>query len=122
MKLFPSFSSFLIRQIGTLVAVKSGALEKMAAKNFIYAPHLALEGEPALMSAIKRHQPSTLVIGANRVGEDVLTVWDSILPNESKLIIRRGTSTAAIDVAKAKKLGITVENTAHVNSIETDSI
>lgn len=107
----------LIRNIKTLVAVKSDAMEQMAGKNFIYEPNLAKD-EQALIQAIKKHKPDTLVVGANRVGKDALNSWANLVSKESKLIIRRGTSTAAIDIDEAKRLGIEVENTPHVNSVE----
>jgi len=93
-----------------------------------------LAARPAeLAAALARLRPHTLVVGANAVDAEALDSWaaatrsDSAGTNDrergdpdrgdrSLLLVRRGTSLAAIDLAAAARLGITVRNTPEVNA------
>ncbi|MCK9924390.1 FAD-dependent oxidoreductase [Frankia sp. AgPm24] len=80
-----------------------------------------LAGSPAgLVEALVTLRPHTLVVGANAVDATVLTRWAMAVrrthDRRSLLLVRRGTSLAAIDLGVATQLGITVRNTPEVNA------
>ncbi|MCM3886425.1 FAD-binding oxidoreductase [Frankia sp. R82] len=80
-----------------------------------------LAGSPAgLLDAVVALRPHTLVVGANAVDATTLTRWAMAVRRTDDrrplLLVRRGTSLAAIDLGVAAQLAITVRNTPEVNA------
>ncbi len=97
----------------------SARLAAMAAGPATLRPRLATRPD-LLADALVELRPHTLVVGANAVPADALARWAAAVratgDDRALVLIRRGTSLAAVDLAAAAHLGITVRNTPEVNA------
>ncbi len=74
----------------------------------------------ALADTLSTLRPDTLVVGANAVDASAIAAWAAAVRTQDDhrklLIIRRGTSLAAIDTTAAAAHGVEVVNTPEVNA------
>ncbi|MCK9896930.1 FAD-dependent oxidoreductase [Frankia sp. AgB32] len=97
----------------------SARLAAMAAGPATVRPELAARPD-LLADALAGLRPHTLVVGANAVPADALARWVAAVratgDDRALVLVRRGTSLAAVDLAAAAHFGITVRNTPEVNA------
>ncbi|SNQ46969.1 Phosphoglycerate dehydrogenase-like oxidoreductase [Frankia canadensis] len=120
----PAASRWTASRRRVLIATPvSARLAALAGPSDAALLHPQLAARPAeLAETLARLRPHTLVVGANAVDAETLGSWAAAARAEGGgdgrglLLVRRGTSLAAVDCAAATRLGITVRNTPEVNA------